>query len=209
MLGYFYGKTFGLKNSLSPLDVGSWGESLHSLFSLPAPTLTTCFQRARAIFQAKHFFTYYTPTFSTAVTLHTYLPMKMDGWVGGRTDLCTAFSFPLHLQRRATSDDVTDLYQQKVELWVRNGRSDLAYSATSTGIVGVFYMPQSCDMGPTASLPLWRKTCWIFFARKIWRLIGYQTMKMEQTECSETLGFKLQTPGSNPEKSVRQIVTPK
>jgi hypothetical protein len=29
-------------------------------------------------------------------------------------------------------------------------------------------------------------------------------MKMEQTECSETLVFKLQTPGNNPEESIRQ-----
>jgi hypothetical protein len=27
-------------------------------------------------------------------------------------------------------------------------------------IVGNFYMPQSCDMGPTALLPLRRKTRW-------------------------------------------------
>jgi hypothetical protein len=27
-------------------------------------------------------------------------------------------------------------------------------------------------------------------------------MKMEQTECSETLAFKLQTPGKNPEESI-------
>jgi hypothetical protein len=28
-------------------------------------------------------------------------------------------------------------------------------------------------------------------------------MKMEQTECSETLAFKLQTPGNNPEESIQ------
>jgi hypothetical protein len=28
-------------------------------------------------------------------------------------------------------------------------------------------------------------------------------MKMEQTECSETLEFKLQTPGNNPEEIIR------
>jgi hypothetical protein len=31
----------------------------------------------------------------------------------------------------------------------------------------------------------------------------YWPMKMEQTECSETLAFKLQTPGNNPEESIR------
>jgi hypothetical protein len=41
------------------------------------------------------------------------------------------------------SDNVRDLYQRKVELWVRNGLSNLAYNATSTGIVGVFYTPQA------------------------------------------------------------------
>jgi hypothetical protein len=34
-----------------------------------------------------------------------------------------------------------------------------------------FYMPQICDMGPTALLPLRKKACWGFFSpRKIWRL---------------------------------------
>jgi hypothetical protein len=27
----------------------------------------------------------------------------------------------------------------------------------------IFYMPQICDMGPMALLPLWRKACWGFF----------------------------------------------
>jgi hypothetical protein len=30
-------------------------------------------------------------------------------------------------------------------------------------------------------------------------------MKMEQTECSETLAFKLQTPGNNPEENTRHL----
>jgi hypothetical protein len=29
-------------------------------------------------------------------------------------------------------------------------------------------------------------------------------MKMEQTECSETLVFKVQTPGNNPKENIRQ-----
>jgi hypothetical protein len=31
-------------------------------------------------------------------------------------------------------------------------------------------------------------------------------MKMEETECSETLAFKLQTPGNNPEESIRRAI---
>jgi hypothetical protein len=38
--------------------------------------------------------------------------------------------------------------------------------ATSTVTVGFFYMPQSCDMGPTALLPLQMKACWGFFRPK-------------------------------------------
>jgi hypothetical protein len=32
-------------------------------------------------------------------------------------------------------------------------------------------------------------------------------MKMEQTECSETLAYKLQTPGNYPEESIQQNVS--
>jgi hypothetical protein len=39
-------------------------------------------------------------------------------------------------------------------------------SATSMVIVEFFYMPQICDMGQTALLPLRRKACWVFFRRK-------------------------------------------
>jgi len=37
---------------------------------------------------------------------------------------------------------------------------------TSTLHLGIFYMPQSCDMGPTALLHLRRKACWGFFCPK-------------------------------------------
>jgi hypothetical protein len=35
--------------------------------------------------------------------------------------------------------------------------------ASSTLFEGIFYMPQICNMGPTALLPLQRKACWGFF----------------------------------------------
>jgi hypothetical protein len=53
------------------------GHCLHNLFSLPAPTPTTSTQGTQAIFWAKPFHVLY-PTLSTAVTLHTHLPMKME-----------------------------------------------------------------------------------------------------------------------------------
>jgi hypothetical protein len=34
----------------------------------------------------------------------------------------------------------------------------------------------------------------------------YSPMKMERTECSETLAFKLQTPGNNPKENIRQRI---
>jgi hypothetical protein len=49
----------------------------HNLFSLPAPTPITSLRGAQAIFRTKHFHVLY-PTFLTAVTLHTYSPMKME-----------------------------------------------------------------------------------------------------------------------------------
>jgi hypothetical protein len=47
------------------------------LFSLPTPTPTTPFRGAQAIFRAKTFRVLY-HTFSTAVTIHTYTPLKME-----------------------------------------------------------------------------------------------------------------------------------
>jgi len=32
-------------------------------------------------------------------------------------------------------------------------------------------------------------------------------MKMEQTECSETLAYKIQTPGNYPEENIQQILS--
>jgi hypothetical protein len=75
---------------------------------------------------------------------------------------CTnpALVSPFHPQRRSTSTGVRYLYQRKMELWgevcpIKFSRT----VATSTVIVGFFYMPQSCDMGPTALLPLRKKAC--------------------------------------------------
>ena len=33
--------------------------------------------------------------------------------------------------------------------------------------LGIFYMPQIYDIGPTSLLPLWKKACWGFFRPKI------------------------------------------
>jgi hypothetical protein len=82
---------------------------------------------------------------------------------------CTnpALVSPFHLQRRSTSTGVRDLYQRQEELWARKCPIKFSHTiATSTVIVGFFYMPQSCDMGPTALLPLLRKACWGFFRPK-------------------------------------------
>jgi len=62
-------------------------------------------------------------------------------------------------------------YQRKVELWARMLAGNFAYMSNSTLHLGIFYMPQICDMGPTTLLPLRRKACWGFFRpEKSWRL---------------------------------------
>jgi hypothetical protein len=84
--------------------------------------------------------------------------------------LCALLLVSRNLQRRSTSDDTTELYQWKVELWARNGRSNLAYNATSTGIVGVFYMLQAATWDQWLYFPSERRHDNDFFAQKIRRL---------------------------------------
>jgi len=52
--------------------------------------------------------------------------------------------------------------RQKVELWARMFPVILPKWRLPHHL-GVFYMPQIYDMGPTALLSLWRKACWGFF----------------------------------------------
>jgi hypothetical protein len=80
--------------------------------------------------------------------------------------LTPIFSSPVHLQKRSTPDGLRDLYKRKEELWARNGRSNLARQSDFHVITGFFNMPQSCDMGQTALLPLRRKACCGFFRLK-------------------------------------------
>jgi hypothetical protein len=59
-----------------------------------------------------------------------------------------------------TSNDVRDLQQRKVELFVDEKCSDkFGLESEFHVILGIFFMPQICDMGQTALLPLRRKTC--------------------------------------------------
>jgi hypothetical protein len=67
------------------------GNRFYNLFSLPAPTPTTFTRGAQAIFRAKPFHVQY-PTFSTAVTLHTYSPMKME-----QTECSETLAFKLQM----------------------------------------------------------------------------------------------------------------
>ena len=48
---------------------------------------------------------------------------------------------------------------RKWELWARMLSGNFAEMTTSTLHLGIFYMPQIYDMGPTALLPLRRKAC--------------------------------------------------
>jgi len=76
------------------------------------------------------------------------------------------------------------------------------------------YPPQPVSvLGPTPTLsPSFLMTQAIFkpklFPYKYSELVilhTYPPMKMEQTECSETLAYKIQTPGNYPEESIQHI----
>jgi len=59
-----------------------------------------------------------------------------------------------------TSNDARDLQQRKVELFVGEKCSDtFGLESDFHLILGIFYMPEICDMGQTALLPLRRKVC--------------------------------------------------
>jgi hypothetical protein len=56
-------------------------------------------------------------------------------------------------------------------IWARTTAGTFAWMSTSNFYLGIFYMPQIYDMGPTALLPLRRKARWGFFRpEKSWRL---------------------------------------
>jgi hypothetical protein len=74
---------------------------------------------------------------------------------------------PFHLQRCSTSTGVRDLLSAKGGTMGEKCLIKFSHTiTTSTLIVVFFYMPQSCDMGPTALLPFRRKACWGFFRPK-------------------------------------------
>jgi hypothetical protein len=72
----------------------------------------------------------------------------------------------LTLVSRFSSPEALHINQRERPLSVKGGTMGekclIKFShttATSTVTVGFFYTPQSCDMGPTALLPLRRKAC--------------------------------------------------
>ena len=70
-------------------------------------------------------------------------------------DVPTLAARCLRPQRRERSQ------QRKVELWARKTSGSNFHLS-----LGIFYIPQIYDMGPTALLPLRRKACWGFFRPK-------------------------------------------
>jgi hypothetical protein len=75
---------------------------------LPVPTLTTSFRGVQTIFLVKTFHVRY-PTLSTAVTLHTYSPMKMEQFVPKLWNLN-------HRPREITHNKAQD-NQNKARVW--------------------------------------------------------------------------------------------
>jgi hypothetical protein len=61
--------------------------------------------------------------------------------------------------------------QRKGELCGQELAGNFAWNRDFHINSGSLYMPQICDTGPTALLPLWRKACWgVFCPEKSWRL---------------------------------------
>jgi hypothetical protein len=59
-----------------------------------------------------------------------------------------------------TFNNVRNLQQKKVELFMGKKCSEKFRLESDFHVIpGIFYMPQICDMGQTALLPLQRKAC--------------------------------------------------
>jgi hypothetical protein len=79
-------------------------------------------------------------------------------------------------------ESMRDLCERKEEVWVRSGRPNFTIQSDFHVIAGFFNMPQNCDVGQTALLPLRKKAMlWIFspdksdgFGRDRTRELGYQ-----------------------------------
>jgi hypothetical protein len=89
---------------------GKEGYFLHNLFSVPAPTPTTSFRGAQAIFRTKRFHVQY-PTFSIAVTLHTYSPIKME-----QKERSETLAFELQVLGNNPEESIHDI-QNAAKIW--------------------------------------------------------------------------------------------
>ena len=59
-------------------------------------------------------------------------------------------------------NDARDPSSERCNYWRERLPGNFAYMASLFPPLGIFYMPQIYDMGPTALLPLRRKACWGF-----------------------------------------------
>ena len=82
-------------------------------------------------------------------------PWHTASWTNSQGQVAIAFprlqTFPSSPLGAFTSNDARDLYQRKVELFVGEKCSDkFGLESDVHVILGIFYMPQICDMGQTA-----------------------------------------------------------
>jgi hypothetical protein len=69
------------------------------------------------------------------------------------------WKFPLALTSAPTSTTTRQTSSRERWNYGREMTSNFADNGDFHAIVGIFYMPQICNMGPTALLPLRRKAC--------------------------------------------------
>jgi hypothetical protein len=80
--------------------------------------------------------------------------------------ICTLCFGSSHLHRQAPPRLQQETSSRERGNYGREITGNFAYNGDFHATVGIFYMPQICDMGPTALLPLLRRHVEDFFALK-------------------------------------------
>ena len=82
------------------------------------------------------------------------------------------WTFPHSPPGASTSTTTWEILEAKGgTVWARIGPGNFARNCNFHVNSGIFNMPEICDAGPTALLPLRRRACWGFFRpEKSWRL---------------------------------------
>jgi hypothetical protein len=151
---------FYIKGKLRPFKIKKCPQSIYSIESTTRCTRICMYSLFHHVFSTCFGRFVFVICVGPAVTHRMYCSLS---WL----IVLTRFSFPL------SSPEAYHVNQRERPLSAKGGTIGEKYPikfshtiATFTVIVGLFYMPQICDMGPTDLLPHRRKACWGFFRPK-------------------------------------------